>query len=188
MKTRVEVIVIFLIGCFYHATAQHIRFFIEVDPATFAFGGYSLHARIQPANCEHWLFGIGSYGMRLPDPFVDLNPNNRSEGWDVRISNAYAGYAEYYFSKANNKWFVGEQVGLQNFRVGNSSELVSSDGRFTNMLLMTYLGYNVYLWKSDFYLKPWAGLGYTEKVHGSSKGYDVAPLFPFVTFHLGYRF
>jgi hypothetical protein len=42
------------------------------------------------------------------------------------------------------------------------------------------------------YIKPWMGLGYTTKVSGDNsidgKEYDIAPLVPFLTLHVGYTF
>jgi hypothetical protein len=174
-------------------TAQSkTKFSIETDPSTFALKGYAIHIRIQPASCKRFLIGAGSYGLTLPDKMVDLNKNNRSEGWDVKIKSAYALYGEYYFKEANRGWFVGEQVGLQNFKISNDQEQSAVAADFRNLLLLTYIGYSWHPYKGRFYIKPWAGLGYTNKITGSTtvgtKVYDVAPLFPFVTFHVGYTF
>jgi hypothetical protein len=167
-------------------------FSIETDPSTFIFKGYSLHLRVQPAASERFLIGVGTYAMNMPDMVVDLNKENRDEGWNVRIRSAYAAYGEYYFRKANDRWFVGEQLGIQNFKVTNDTEVIADEARFTNFLAMTYIGYSWHPYKGSFYVKPWAGLGYTKKVDGNtnvgSMNYDVAPIFPFVTFHIGYSF
>jgi hypothetical protein len=166
-------------------------FSVETDPSTFLLNGYSLHVRIKPAACEKLLIGAGTYGLDLPDLMVDLNPDNRNEGWNARIRSAYSLFGELYFREANQRWFIGEQIGLQNFKVQNDYE-VSGDARFSNFLALTYLGYSWHPGKKSFYIKPWAGLGYTQKISGStdlgSMHYDVAPLFPFITFHLGYSF
>jgi hypothetical protein len=175
-----------------HCNAQsRTKLSLETDPSTFLLEGYSFHVRVQPANCERWLLGAGTYGIKMPAPFVDLNKDNRNEGWNARIRNAYALYAEFYFHKANQKWFVGEQLGIQNYRVTNDFENGGS-ADFSNLLLMTYAGYSWHPGKGSFYVKPWAGLGYTKKVDGTTQvgaqAYDVAPIFPFVTFHIGYEF
>jgi hypothetical protein len=171
---------------------QKTRISVETDPSTFILKGYALHVRIQPASCNKWLIGAGTYGLQLPDKIVDLNANNKNEGWNVRIRSAYALYGEYYFREANKRWFIGEQIGIQNFRVANDQEAAATSANFRNLLLMTYIGYSWHPWKGQFYIKPWAGLGYTNKISGSTTvgtmNYDVAPLFPFVTFHVGYTF
>jgi hypothetical protein len=45
-------------------------------------------------------------------------------------SNAYSLYGEYYFREANKRWFVGEQVGIQNFTVSNDQEQLASAADF----------------------------------------------------------
>lgn len=175
----------FLVG---YAQDQKTKLSLETDPSTFILEGYSAHIRIQPANCERWLFGVGTYRLEIPDPLIDLNPDNRNEGWNVKIKDAYGLFAEYYFREANTKWFVGEQFSVQNYRVANKGAAAS----FSNLLALTYIGYAWRPFDIPLYIKPWAGLGYTWKVKGSTDvgetSYDVAPLFPFVTFHVGYTF
>lgn len=177
-----------MINCY---SQSRTKFSLETDPSTFLLSGYSLHARIQPANCERWLIGAGTYGLRLPSMLVNINPDNRDEGWNTKIRNAVAMYGEYYFRGANQKWFIGEQAGVQNYHLANDYE-GGNASRFSTMLLMTYAGYSWHPFHSSLYVKPWAGLGYTRKISGStvvgSQVYDVAPLFPFVTFHIGYEF
>jgi hypothetical protein len=168
---------------------QGMKFSIETDPSTFVFKGYSAHIRIQPPNCEHFLIGVGTYAMEFPDPLVDLNKENRDEGWNVKIKSAYGLFGEYYFREANHKWFIGEQFSIQNYRVKQENV---GDAKFSNLLALTYIGYSWHPFEFPLYIKPWAGLGYTWKVDGSTRvgdsKYDIAPLFPFVTFHIGYTF
>ena len=167
------------------------RLSLEIDPITFLYRGYSLHAQYQPMFSDHLLIGVGIYALDLPEQIVDFNSENRDEGWDVRIRSAYFIKGEYYVKKANHGWFLGEQIGFQSFRVSNNAE-VSGSTSFNNILLLTYLGYSWHPYKGSFYIKPWAGLGYTAKVDGvnrvGSMTYDIGPLFPFVTVHLGYTF
>jgi hypothetical protein len=168
------------------------EFSIETDPTAFLMKGYSFHVRVKPASWGKVLLGAGTYGLDFPEMIADLNPDNRDEGWKPRIRTAYAMFGEYYFKEVNNRWFIGEQIGVQNFRVKNDREQLSGSADFSNVLLMTYFGYSWHPYKGAFYVKPWAGLGYTSKIDGittvGSLRYDVAPLFPFFTFHLGYTF
>jgi hypothetical protein len=165
---------------------------VETDPSTFLFEGYSIHLRLQPKGSERWLVGAGSYGMKMPDLMVDLNKNNKDEGWNVRIKNAFALFGEYYFNEANQRWFVGEQAGIQNYKIRNEQEQLAGPAEFRNLLFLTYVGYSWHPYKGSFYIKPWAGLGYSKQISGSTTvgtmEYDNAPLFPFVTFHIGYSF
>lgn len=167
------------------------RLSFEIDPITFVYRGYSFHVRYQPMFDERLLVGAGTYGMDLPQQYVNLNSSNRDEGWDVRIRSAYFITGEYYLKKANWGWFIGEQMGFQSFRVSNDRE-ESGSAKFNNVLLLTYLGYSWHPYKGSFYIKPWIGLGFTDKVDGINKvgsmKYDISPWFPFMTFHMGYTF
>lgn len=167
------------------------RLSLEIDPVTFLLKGYSLHVRYQPMFSERLLIGVGTYALDLPETIVDLNKDNRDRGWNARIRNAYFLYGEYYPRKANNGWFLGEQIGFQRYKVTNESE-AGGTASFNTILLMTYAGYSWHPYKGAFYIKPWVGLGFTEKIDGinrtGSAKYDVGPLFPFFTFHAGYTF
>jgi hypothetical protein len=167
------------------------RLSLEIDPITFLYRGYSFHIRYQPMFSGRLLLGAGTYALDLPEPMIDLNRENKDEGWEVRIRSAYFVTGEMYLKKANHGWFAGEQIGFQSFKVSNDFEMRGS-ASFNNLLLMTYLGYSWHPYKGSFYIKPWMGLGYTHKIDGvnriGSVKYDIAPLFPFVTFHAGYTF
>lgn len=170
-------------------TSKH-QISIEIDPATFAFGGYGLHIRLQPKVHQHLLVGLGTYAMDLPDLLVDFNPKNRAQDWNVRLNQGYGLFAEHHFYKVNEKWFVGTQVGIQEYKIGNDQ--LPSTSKFTNVLVM---GTGGYTWKPfDFglYIKPWAGIGYTSQIAGTNtvenRGYDIAPITMFATLHLGYTF
>ena len=171
--------------------AYRSRISFEVDPLTFILRGYSFHVRYQPMFSERFLIGLGTYGMDLPGQMIDLNGLNRDRGWEVRIRNAWLLYAEWYANEANNGWFIGEQIGFQSFNVSLDRE-VSGSTQFNNLLIMTYGGYSWHPYKGSFYIKPWIGLGYTDRVDGVNKvgpmTYNVGPLSGFFTFHVGYVF
>lgn len=163
---------------------------IEIDPFTFAFKGYGVHLRLQPKNSEHLLMGIGAYAMDMPDALVDFNKNNKGKGWNVRLNQGYGLFGEHHFSEVNKKWFVGAQIGIQEYKIEN--ETVEGSEKFTNILAMGYFGYTIKPFKNNLYLKPWAGIGYTSKISGNNKlgalEYDIAPITMFVTLHIGYTF
>jgi hypothetical protein len=167
------------------------RLSVEIDPITFLYKGHSLHLRYQPMFTERFLIGIGTYAMDVPEEIVDLNRLNQDMGWQVRIRGAYFLYGELYADKANDGWFIGQQIGFQRFEVGNERE-VKGAARFNNLLFLTYAGCSWHPYKGSFYIKPWIGLGFTEKVDGlntvGSMEYHISPFFGFLTFHLGYTF
>lgn len=180
-------IVIALISITINAQ-EKTKISIEIDPATYLFDGYSLHLRIQPKNYNHTLMGIGIYGMNLPDMFVNFDPKNKGKGWNVRINKGISLFGEYHFNEVNKKWFIGTQLGIQEFEIKNSS----GKSNYNNILTMAYLGYTFKPFKNNFYLKPWTGFGYTAKINGKNTinryTYNIAPITMFATLHMGYTF
>jgi hypothetical protein len=172
-----------------NVTSNKTTFSIETDPSTFVFKGYAFHIRIKPKGSQHFVIGAGSYGLDLPDVMVNINAANKDEGWNVRINTAYSLFGEYYFKKANHQWFVGLQTGIQNFKISNDNA-PNAKTKYSNIMVMPSLGYNWQPFKFPLYIKPWFGLGYTQKISGSNllenQDYDISPLSPFVTVHVGY--
>ncbi|MBY0482317.1 MAG: hypothetical protein K2Q21_13235 [Chitinophagaceae bacterium] len=166
-------------------------FSIETDPSTFVFKGYAFHIRIKPKNSRHLVIGAGTYALDLPDVMVDINKDNKSKGWNVRINSAYSLFGEQYFGKANEKWFVGLQTGIQTYRIINDN-IVGKQSKYSNLLLMPSVGYNWHPFKFPLYIKPWAGVGYISKISGSNSIdnflYNISPFTPFLTLHIGYTF
>lgn len=177
-------------GMLAFSQSDRTRISLEIDPATYVFGGYSAHLRVQPRGREHLLLGLGAYAMNTPKPLVDINPENRDEGWEVRIQNGLGFFTEYYFSEVNRKWFMGSQLGIQAFRIGKAE--VEGTQQFTNALLMGYGGYSFQPFVFPLYFKAWAGIGYTSAIDGETQldgiPYDVAPITMFATLHVGYTF
>lgn len=172
------------------STNNKTKFSIEIDPATFAFNGYGVHFRLHPKGCEHLLVGFGTYAMNMPDALVNFNNNNKNKGWDVRINKGYSLFGEHHFTEVNRKWFIGTQIGIQEFKIQNDN-LVGSE-KFTNILAMGYFGYTIKPFKNSLYIKPWAGIGYSSKISGNNilgiSEYDIAPITMFATLHIGYTF
>ncbi len=179
---------------FYYSKGQDsesgLRFGVEVDPATFVFKGYSLHLRIQAKNSDNLLLGVGTYAMNMPDALINRNEQNRDKGWQVRINQAYGLFAEHHFTEVNRKLFAGVQLGIQQFKL--SKEAQTGNVKHLNMLAMAYFGYTFRPFQGNFYVKPWAGVGYTSMLDGKNElaqeEYQIAPLTMFVTLHVGYTF
>jgi hypothetical protein len=194
---RILVSVITLLMVTFSLPAQNVegeeprtRIAVEIDPATFAFNGYSAHLRIQPKSSTQLLFGPGIYAMDMPDLIININENNKDKGWEVRLNQGLGVFAEYHFTEVNNKWFVGAQASMQEYKIENTS--YNGNQKFTNALLMGYGGYSIQPFDFPVYFKAWGGLGYTSKISGSpmlgEQEYDIAPISMFATLHLGYIF
>lgn len=164
---------------------------LETDPMTFAFDGYAAHFRFNPAGLDHWILGIGTYSMKFPDLFVDMNPDNKDEGWNVQLNRGYGLFSEYYFDPSNKGWFIGSQIALQEYQIKNSG-INAKNEDFTNLIIVPYVGFRWYPTNSNFYIQPWMGVGYQTKIQGSAslggEDYNISPILPFATLHLGYNF
>ena len=172
--------------------AQSVKhFFIETDPSTFAFQGYAIHFRFIPSDANNLVMGIGTYSMKFPGLIVNLNSMNRNAGWNVKLNHGYGIFGDYYFKKAGKGIFAGVQLALQEYKITNSDQ-TASEQTFDNILIMPRLGYQWYPFEKGLYIMPWIGLGYETKVGGSNnvgdKSYDISPVLPFATFHIGYNF
>ncbi len=167
------------------------RFSLEIDPATYALGGYAVHLRMTTPALPGWRFGFGAYALDFPDLFVDMNPDNKDESWDVRLDSGIGLFAEFTPGGKDRGWFAGGQVAVQRFQVGNEQE-GTAQAEFSTLLLMIHTGYRWFPSASGLYLQPWAGLGYAGKISGEtqvgSRTYAVSPVVPFMTLHLGYIF
>lgn len=163
---------------------------IEIDPATYAFGGYALHLRVKPKNSDHLLLGIGAYAMDFPAVLVDLNKNNKDDGWDVRLNQGVGLFGEYHFSEVNKKWYVGGQLALQEYKI--EKDFYDGDAKYSNVLLMALGGYTLQPFDFGLYFKFWGGLGYTGKISGDNfignAEYEISPLLMFGALHVGYTF
>lgn len=199
MRTLIKIIcfIAFTVSIVHTSSAQELQsenittYSIETDPSTFVLKGYAFHVRVKTKNAKHMVWGAGTYALDMPDIIVDLNANNKDAGWNVRINSAYSLFGEYYFKEANSKWFAGLQVGVQNYK--NTNDFIpNKTSKYSNLLVMPSIGYNWQPFSFPMYLKPWMGIGYTTQLSGDNsideEEYNIAPLIPFLTLHIGYRF
>lgn len=167
------------------------KFFIETDPSTFVFEGYAAHIRINPSALDHIVLGIGTYSMKFPGLIINLDSKNKDLGWNVKLKQGYGIFGDYYFDKAGSGLFVGGQLALQEFKINNSN-IAAQEETYTTILIMPRVGYQWYPFDNGFYIMPWMGIGYETKISGinivGNKPYDISPILPFTTFHIGYRF
>lgn len=190
IKTLVVAVVIIGTTALGARAQDKAKVSVEIDPATFVFNGYGVHLRLQPKNSAHLLVGIGAYAMDFPDLLVDLNENNKDQGWQVRLNQGIGFFAEHHFNQVNKGWFVGGQAGVQTYKI--EQDFIEGDAKYTNLLIMGHGGYSFKPFNNGLYIKPWAGIGYTRKISGENslggKEYDIAPVTMFATLHIGYTF
>ncbi len=163
---------------------------IEVDPFAFLSNGYGTHFRYKPANTEHILIGVGAYAINIPSVLVDINKENKGEGWDVRLNRGYGIFLEYHLNRVHQGAFFGSQFNMQKYEIGK--EAIENSVNYTTVGAMIYGGYSWQIASSNVYIKPWMGLGYSGKIDGvnvlEGEEYAISHLTPFATLHIGYSF
>jgi hypothetical protein len=162
---------------------------VETDPTTFVFGGFAAHARVVPGQ-GHVAMGGGVYALNFPGFLVDMNPNDKGAGWNVRLQLGGALFGDYYFRPNGDGWFVGAEAALQQFHYTNDH--APGDATATNLVLMPRGGYQWRPFDAGFYVMPWVGLGYQTQIAGSRqvgpRTYDLFPVIPYAAVHVGWRF
>lgn len=161
------------------------EFLLETDPATFAMKGGALHLRARFDALPGWTFGLGAYTLDLPSLMVDLVPQNEGEDWSVRIEPGIGLFLDKGFGADGDGLTIGGQVSLQRFELDAPMQ---DEGDVWNLLVMPRAGYHWSPFDNGFYVFPWAGIGYTTPVSGDEGSYHVAPVVPFATMHVGWRF
>ncbi len=192
MKTTIVLVTVcgLVAGTSATAFGQSSDVLVETDPMTFVLGGYSAHARVAPTALRGWAIGAGVYAMDLPDAMVDINAENRDEGWNARLSFGAGVFADYQFAGSTSGAFVGVQAAIQRYRLTRDS--MSGKAEYTAGLIMARLGYQWFPSRTGFYVMPWLGVGATTAIAGErqvgAQTYDVFPVVAFATLHAGWRF
>ena len=177
------------IASFTRSASADTGLMVETDPSTFFLGGFAAHARVALEG-GHVTVGGGLYALTFPSFLVDLNPNDRGAGWNVRLELGGAIFGDYYFGGNAQGWFVGAEAALQRYRYTNDD--VAGQARATNFVFLPRAGYQWRPLDAGFYVMPWVGLGYEVQIGGSrqigNRTYDLSPLVPYAAVHVGWRF
>lgn len=182
---------------------QRSTFSIEIDPfVPIVLHGFSGHVMWKPKKSNHFVFGLAIIiGGELPEFIINLNSKNKDMGWNYKINQGLGLEMEYYYKNANKSWFSGLQLITQEINLTNDN-VPSVDEHRTNIgMVVITTGYKWYPFKKEhFYLKPWAGIGFSGVLNGAFSSevipntnvgtytYDLAPITPYAALHLGYTF
>lgn len=162
---------------------------LETDPATFAFGGFSAHARLAPER-SHLAVGVGAYAMTFPSVLAGMAPANHDEGWKVRLSLGVGAFGDYFFAEEPRGWFVGAQLAVQRYRYENE-HVAGAEAGATNLLVMPRVGYLYRPFRAGFFVEPWLGVGATARLAGSAqvgdREYALFPVVPYAAVHVGWQ-
>lgn len=148
--------------CFLQADAQNDStrsnyLAVEIDPAPFILGGYSVSLKYSDKNLPHLTFMGSVYSSEFPDKM--MNKANAEKGWtNLKMETSYAVFADYFIRKDRKGLHFGPSAFLYNKTVGlnGNSERI----RFQSIYPNLRIGY-VYqpFKKADFYINPWLNFG-----------------------------
>jgi hypothetical protein len=163
---------------------------VEIDPVPYFNNGFALHTKLKLSNSDHFVIGMSIYAMNMPDAFIDANPKNKGNSWNVRLTSGYGFFGEYFFNKVNTKWFIGTLVNQINFQIEN--EAFNKKKSFATLAFVAYTGYSWSPFDFNMYFKFALGVGYTLKISGQNtienRTYDINPLIILPAMHIGYTF
>jgi hypothetical protein len=160
---------------------------VETDPSTFVLAGYAAHVRVAPPD-SGWVVGAGLYGLTLPTPVVELDHRNRDMGWQLDLRTGYGLFADHHFAGAPRGWFVGGQLALQRWQLGQrASDAIAA---YDTVLAMVRAGTLWHPFASGFFVMPWLGVGASVRVAGSTSiagaTYEPLPVLVFGAVHVGW--
>jgi hypothetical protein len=170
------------------APAEAVRLHAELDPLTFANGGYGGQIGIRHPALHGVRLAIASFSLHVPDPLAQVGGN---DGFDLRVRPSAALYALYYLRAAGRDGFaVG--ASLRYLRLRYEHDDVPGERADTSELSPeAIVGYQWHPFHNGFYLQPWLALGVTvlrsgEPMVGSQR-YDPLPIQPFFTVNIGWE-
>lgn len=159
----------------------------ELDPLTFANGGYGGQVGIRHPALGGVRLAIASFDLHVPDPIAQIgNP-----GFDERVLPSGAIYALYYFAPPGHDGLAaGVSVRYLRIRYEHDAEPGLS-AHVSQISPEAIVGYQWHPFHNGFYLQPWFALGVTlwssgDAVVGNHR-YDALPVSPFATVNIGYE-
>ncbi|NDY92229.1 hypothetical protein [Ideonella livida] len=163
---------------------------LEVDPATFALKGYSLHVRV-PLNgseeARRWTVGVGGYAMEFPSAMRGMAVKNAASSTEIEIERGAAVFIDRYLDQPLQGWFTGLELGRQRYKLSDGAQVE----RYDATVAMPRLGYHFKL-DGGWYVLPWVGVGFvdTDRDELNVGGRTVKPrsTLAFATVHVGYAF
>lgn len=170
------------------SAAEAVRIHAELDPLTFANGGYGGQIGIRHPALHGVRLAIASFSLHVPDLLAQIGGN---DGFDLRVRPSGALYALYYLRAAGRD---GLAVGasLRYLRLRYEHDDVPGDhADVTELSPEAIIGYQWHPFHNGFYLQPWLALGVTVLRSGEptvgDRRYDSLPIQPFFTVNIGWE-
>jgi len=160
----------------------------ELDPLTFANGGYGGQLGIRLPALHGVRLAIASFSLHVPDVLADIGGN---DGFDLRVRPSGAVYALYYLRPAGHDGLaIGASMRYLRERYEHD-DVPGARADVTELSPEAIIGYQWHPFHNGFYLQPWLALGITLWRDGETtvgdKHYDALPLQPFFTVNLGWE-
>jgi hypothetical protein len=164
MKT---IFLLFLLVTFLHfessaqtdtlSPKQHSYLSLEIDPAPFVLGGYSLSVKYSPKKLSHLTFTGSVYASKFPDKL--MSKVNYEKGFrDLQIETSYAGFVDYFLNRNRTSWHAGTSLFVYKKSVGMEGN--SQRATFYTLYPNIRIGYLYQPFrKLGLYLNPWINLG-----------------------------
>ena len=160
----------------------------ELDPLTFANGGYGGQVGVRDPHLHGVRLAVASFSLHVPDPISQLGGNAKFDV-DIRPSGAF--YALYYPRPAGEDGFAfGASFRL--LRIAYQRDDLPDMGTLvTEISPEAIVGYQWHPFHNELYLQPWLALGVTVwRNHDARVGdrvYAEPPVSPFFTVNIGWE-
>ncbi|MEO8705624.1 MAG: hypothetical protein ABI867_36675 [Kofleriaceae bacterium] len=170
------------------AVAEPVIVHAELDPLTFANGGYGGQIGIRHPALHGVRLAIASFSLHVPDAISQIGGN---DGFDVRVQPSGALYALYYLRPASHDGFaIGGSLRYLRYRYEHD-DVPDTVATTTELSPELIVGYQWHPFHNGFYVQPWFALGVTvvrdAKPIVGDREYDPLPVSPFFTVNLGFE-
>lgn len=160
----------------------------ELDPLTFANGGYGGQLGIRHPALHGVRLAVASFSLHVPDALADIGGN---DGFDLRVRPSGALYALYYLRAAGHDGLaIGASLRYLRLRYEHD-DVPGHHADVTELSPEAIIGYQWHPFHDAFYLQPWLALGVTVSRTGEAivgnKHYDELPIQPFFTVNIGWE-
>lgn len=141
------------------------QIYIETDPTTYFFNGFSLAVRRSATFHKKLNIGLGIYKTTIPDFYIEAEESNKNKGWKAK-NLGIDGFFDYYFFNPNKGLSVGLTLSLYNFTI----ERVGIKTNYYSFIQTLRAGY---LWRpfnkfDSVYIFPWIGISTNQKISGNN--------------------
>lgn len=171
------------------ATDDAVWLHAELDPLTFANGGYGGQIGVRHPALRGVRLAIASFSLHVPDALAQFGGN---DGFDLRVRPSGAIYGLYYLRAAGGGDGLAIGASLRYLRLRYEHDDVPGQrADVAELSPEAIIGYQWHPFHNGFYLQPWLALGVTlwrdgEPVVGD-KRYDELPIQPFFTVNVGWE-